>query len=67
MKKILQHVIDTSSSKNWRDFLSLVYSTFPFYHRPQSSVLDLVSLAKLYEEIRTQQQWNAKTAYDYDT
>jgi Protein of unknown function (DUF4065) len=49
-KELLDYVISSSSSKNWDDFIKLVYSTYPIVTQDRFSSLDLVELAKEYEE-----------------
>ncbi len=49
-KELLDFVISTSASKNWDDFIKLVYSTYPIVTQERFSKLDLVGLAEKYEE-----------------
>jgi predicted nucleic acid-binding OB-fold protein len=49
-KELLDYVISSSASKNWDDFIKLVYSTYPIVTQDRFSKLDLVELAKEYEE-----------------
>lgn len=49
-KELLDFVINSSASKNWDDFIKLVYSTYPIITQERFSKLDLVKLAKEYEE-----------------
>lgn len=49
-KELLDFVISTSASKNWDDFIKLVYSTYPIVTQERFSKLDLVKLAGEYEE-----------------
>jgi hypothetical protein len=46
---ILDFVINTTSSKNWNDFIRLIYSTYPIVSKPRFSKLDLVKLAESYK------------------
>ncbi len=50
-KNILDFVIESSSSKNWDDFIQLVYSTYPIATQERYSKLDLAELAQEYEEV----------------
>jgi len=49
-KELLDYVISSSASKNWDDFVKLVYSTYPIVTQDRFSSLDLVELAKEYEK-----------------
>jgi len=49
-KELLDYVISSSASKNWDDFIKLVYSTYPIVTQDRFSKLDLVKLAREYEE-----------------
>ncbi len=49
-KKLLDFVIEKSASKNWDEFIRLVYSTYPIATQERFSELDLVELAREYEE-----------------
>ncbi len=49
-KELLDFVVSSSASKNWDDFIKLVYSTYPIVTQERFSKLDLVKLAKEYEE-----------------
>jgi hypothetical protein len=48
--ELLDFVINSSACKNWDDFIKLVYSTYPIVTQERFSKLDLVKLAKEYEE-----------------
>lgn len=48
-RELLDFVISTSASKNWDDFIKLVYSTYPIITQERFSKLDLVKLAGEYE------------------
>jgi hypothetical protein len=50
-KEILDFVIESSSTKNWDEFIKLVYSTWPIATEERYSKLDLAGLARAYEEI----------------
>jgi hypothetical protein len=49
-KELLDYVISSSASKNWDDFIKLVYSTYPIITQDRFSKLDLVKLAREYEQ-----------------
>jgi hypothetical protein len=49
-KEILDFVISSTASKNWDQFLRLIYSTYPMISRDRFSDLDLVELAREYKE-----------------
>jgi hypothetical protein len=49
-KELLDCVVSSSASKNWDDFIKLVYSTYPIVTQDRFSKLDLVKLAREYEE-----------------
>lgn len=66
-KQVINHVIETSSEKNWDALMRLIYSTFPILTQPRSSKLDLVKLAKVYRSIKTELIWSAKTNSDTNT
>ena len=48
---ILDFVIAKTESKNYEDFITLVYSTFPVMSNTKYSDLDLVELAKQYKKL----------------
>ena len=50
-KKILDFVIESTKSKNYEDFIKLVYSTYPVVSSSKYNDLDLVKMAKEYKEI----------------
>lgn len=50
-KSILDFVMDATKSKNYDDFIKLVYSTYPVVSSSRYSELNLVSLAKQYKQI----------------
>lgn len=50
-KKVLDFVIDSTKSKNYEDFIKLVYSTYPVVSSSKYNDLDLVKMAKEYREI----------------
>lgn len=50
-KKILDFVIEATKSKNYEDFIRLVYSTYPVVTRSRYSDLDLVKMAVEYKDI----------------
>ena len=50
-KQILDFVIDKTKSKNYEDFITLVYSTYPVISNTKYSDLDLVELAKQYKKL----------------
>lgn len=51
-KAILDFVIDSSASKNWDQFIRLIYSTYPVLTQSRFAKLNLVELAHEYEEKR---------------
>jgi hypothetical protein len=59
---VLDHVIETSSSKSWSEFLKLVYATYPVITRSRYSVLNLVALAAQYREVRQDLAWGVPSA-----
>ncbi|EKT4489718.1 Panacea domain-containing protein [Shewanella algae] len=50
-KKILDFVIESTKSKNYEDFIKLVYSTYPVVSSSKYNDLDLVKMAQEYREI----------------
>lgn len=50
-KKILDFVIESTKSKNYEDFIKLVYSTYPIVSSSRYNDLDLVKMAQEYKEI----------------
>lgn len=50
-KAILDFVIASTKSKNYEDFIKLVYSTYPVVSSSRYSDLDLVSMANEYKSI----------------
>lgn len=50
-KEILDFVMDTTADKNWGEFIHFVYSTYPILAREKYAKLDLVDLAKEYQEV----------------
>ncbi len=53
-KAALDHVIEQTKSLYWKDFIKLVYSTFPVLVSEKHSTLDLPKLAKRYRrEVQT--------------
>jgi hypothetical protein len=58
-KKIADFVIDATKQKNYEDFIQLVYSTFPVISNDRYSDLDLVDLAKKYQELLAKSSSNA--------
>jgi hypothetical protein len=66
-KELIDFVISSSASKNWDDFIKLVYSTYPIVTQERFSKLDLVMLAAEYEEsIPLLDLWSCRT-YDDDS
>lgn len=63
----MDHVIETSSQKNWEELISLINSTFPVLTQTRFSELNLVKLAELYKTIQTELAWNAKINSDTNT
>jgi hypothetical protein len=49
-RQILDHVIEETAKLYWNDFIALVYSTYPVRTQPRYSDLDLVRLAKEYQD-----------------
>lgn len=49
-QEILSFVIDSTASKNWEQFIQLVYSTYPVLTQERYSVLNLVELAEAYKQ-----------------
>jgi hypothetical protein len=50
-KKILDFVIDKTKTKNYEDFIKLVYSTYPVVSSSKYSDFDLVKMASDYKKI----------------
>ncbi|WP_299948417.1 Panacea domain-containing protein [uncultured Microbulbifer sp.] len=50
-KKILDFVIDSTRSKNYEEFIKLVYSTYPVVSSSRYNDLDLVKMAQEYRDI----------------
>lgn len=67
-KEILDHAIKTSK-KQWTDFISIVYSTYPFFagNSSEDRELNLVQLASLYEKMKMEQINNDRTLSDSDS
>lgn len=53
-REILQFVVNATAPKNYRDFVQLVYSTYPIATQQRYSQLDLVTLARQYSALRSQ-------------
>jgi predicted nucleic acid-binding OB-fold protein len=49
-RELLDFVIEKSAQKNWDEFIRLVYSTYPIATQERFSELDLVELAREYEQ-----------------
>ncbi len=49
---ILDFVISNTSARYWKEFIQLVYSTYPIMSQPKYSWLDLGTLASRYREER---------------
>jgi hypothetical protein len=47
-KRVLDFVISTVSKLTWREFIELVYSTYPIVNQQQYQKLDFVKLAEEY-------------------
>lgn len=60
-KDVLDHVIETTSSMYWSDFLKLVYSTYPILTQPRFAKLDLVELARAYKKDRQRFAWGEQS------
>ena len=52
-RKSLDHVIESTKSLNWNQFIKFVYSTYPIVTQPRYVPLDLVELASTYRQVRT--------------
>ncbi|MBD2067352.1 hypothetical protein H6F93_07385 [Leptolyngbya sp. FACHB-671] len=67
-KEILDHAIKTSSQKNWTDFTSIVYSTYPILKQnsDEDKELNLIQLARLYNAMKDEQLRKDKTLFDTD-
>ena len=50
-KNLVDFVINATKSKNYEDFIRLVYSTYPVITNDRYSELDLIKLSKEYEKI----------------
>jgi len=50
-KSLVNFVINATKSKNYEDFIKLVYSTYPVITNDKYSELDLVRLAEEYKKI----------------
>jgi hypothetical protein len=51
-EEALKHVIGETSSLTWSEFIGLVYSTYPIVSQDRYNTLDLVELARGYQEVR---------------
>ncbi|WP_437561129.1 Panacea domain-containing protein [Sorangium sp. So ce542] len=51
-RDIINFVILHTKSKNWDEFIKLVYSTYPIVTQPRGSYLNLVDLARNYARVR---------------
>lgn len=54
-KTLVDFVINATKSKNYEDFIKLVYSTYPVITHDKYSELDLVPLAAKYKQIITKE------------
>lgn len=50
-KKLIDYVINATKSKNYEDFIKLVYSTYPVLTSGRYSELDLINSAGKYKKI----------------
>jgi len=55
-KRLVDFVINATKSKNYEDFIKLVYSTYPVLTSSKYSPLDLVSSAQQYKKILAEKQ-----------
>jgi hypothetical protein len=60
-RKVLDFVIESTSSLNWTEFVKLVYSTYPIVTQPRFSDLDLVAIAQRYRRDQQVFGWNGET------
>ena len=51
--KSIKYIIDITKDLSWEKFIKLVYSTYPIVTMKRYSYLDLVDLAKKYNEVRS--------------
>ena len=51
-RKIIDFVIDKTRKFNWKEFIELVYSTYPIISQERGTTLDLVALANEYNTIK---------------
>ncbi|MBD2058113.1 hypothetical protein H6F88_19200 [Oculatella sp. FACHB-28] len=67
-KEVLDHAMKTSAEKNWAEFVSIVYSTYPILNQNSSEAkeFDLIQLANLYKDMKNEQMQRDKTLFDTD-
>lgn len=49
--EVLDFVLNSTAAMNWSEFIKLVYSTYPIVTQERYSKLDLIKLAREYEEM----------------
>lgn len=54
IKQIIDFVLEKTKKFYWNEFISLVYSTYPIISQEKGSELNLVELAKEYNELKTE-------------
>ncbi|ACL05172.1 conserved hypothetical protein [Desulfatibacillum aliphaticivorans] len=52
-KEVLDFVIQKTSRLNWRQFINMVYSTFPVANSTRGDILNLPNLATVYKSYRS--------------
>lgn len=52
-RETLDHVLLKTRNLGWKDFIRLVYSTFPIFHSEQFTDLDLAELGRRYKAQQT--------------
>lgn len=58
-KEIIDGIIDKTSKLNFRDFIDLVYSTYPVVSQQKGTDLDLVLLANKYKSLKNKTEQHA--------
>jgi len=51
LQRTLNHIINITKDLTWKDFIRLVYSTYPIISRDRYTTLDLVALADEYKKM----------------
>ncbi|MDR2169645.1 MAG: SocA family protein [Planctomycetaceae bacterium] len=54
----LDFIIEKAQKRNWKQFIQLVYSTYPILTQERYTKLDLVKLAKEYQDKIQKENWD---------